>query len=85
VQHYDLGVVIGILAIVLTIPLSLVANLMTPSIKNWWAARSTASLRKRIDKLENQLAEYEQYTEMSEEGELIMIAGCVPHSFLTLE
>jgi hypothetical protein len=47
---------------------------MTPSIKNWWAARSIASLRERIDRLENQLAEYKQCTELSEEGDLIMIA-----------
>ena len=46
------GLVIGIVALILAFPLSLLANIVTPSIKNWWAERSVKSLKKRIVKLE---------------------------------
>src|SRR5438445_11974470 len=67
--HRDLGwwgFVISIIALISAYPLSLLANLTTPSLKNWWAERSTASLTKRIGKLEAQLAGCMQYQALSE-------------------
>ncbi len=53
--HRDLGwwgFVISIIALLGAYPLSLLVNLTSPALKNWWAERSIASIRKRIDKLE---------------------------------
>lgn len=49
------GLAIGIAAIVLTIPLSMIGNMLTPRFLNWWAERSISSMRKRIAKLEKEL------------------------------
>ena len=60
--HHDLGwwgFVLAVLALLIAYPLSLLANLTSPFIKNWWAERSVTSIRKRIDKLERQLQDYE--------------------------
>jgi hypothetical protein len=59
-----LGVVLGVLAGYF---LSVLANLTSPSLKNWWAERSKKSTKKRIEKLEAQLAELtEKYPELDE-------------------
>ncbi len=50
------GVIIGIIALVLAYPLSLLANITSPRLQNWWAARSRRSLAARIKVLESQLA-----------------------------
>jgi hypothetical protein len=50
------GFWISILALLGAYPLSLLANLTSPRIQNWWAARSRASLEKRIAQLEAALA-----------------------------
>lgn len=62
-MHHDLGwwgVVLSIAALVLMIPASMVANLLTPLLANWIATSSKRSLDNRIAKLEKQLAELEQ-------------------------
>lgn len=62
-MHHDLGwwgVVLSIAALVLMIPASMVANLLTPLLANWIATSSKKSLDNRIAKLERQLAELEQ-------------------------
>jgi hypothetical protein len=67
--HHDLawwGVFLGALALVLMFPANIVANLVTPKLKNWWAERSVASTRERLEKLKKQLADYEQHPELSE-------------------
>lgn len=67
--HRDLawwGVFLGALALLLMFPANIVANLVTPKLKNWWSERSAASTRKRIEKLEKELASSEQYKELSE-------------------
>jgi hypothetical protein len=64
--HHDLawwGVFLGGLALVLMFPANIVANLVPPKLKNWWAERSVASTRERIEKLKKQLADYEQHRE----------------------
>ncbi len=50
---------IGIAALLLAFPLGIASNLMAPKVQNWWALRSIASLKKRIEKLEKRLAEVE--------------------------
>jgi hypothetical protein len=48
---HDLGTLLAIVALILMYPVSLVANLSTPWIRDWWSARSLASLTERRDKL----------------------------------
>jgi hypothetical protein len=38
--------------------LEVLAHITAPKWKNWWAERSAAATRKRIEKLEKQLADY---------------------------
>jgi hypothetical protein len=67
--HHDLtwwAFVLSVVALVGTYPLSLLANLTSPAIKNWWAERSAASTRKRIEKLEKELRECETYPLLGE-------------------
>ena len=40
---------------ILTIPLSIVANLLTPKLKDWWASRSINSLKVRIEDKKNEI------------------------------
>jgi HAMP domain-containing protein len=61
------GIVLAIAAILLTFPLSLLANLLTPKIRNWWAERSITSLQQRIGALENQLAKMKSHTLLSDD------------------
>jgi hypothetical protein len=75
--HKDLGwwgFVISITALLGAYPISLVANLTSPAVKNWWSERSKASLQERIAKLEGQLAEYQQYPTLSEAEDYILRA-----------
>jgi hypothetical protein len=61
--HKDLGwwgFVIAIVTLILAYPVDVLAHLTSPMLKNWWAERSVASLEKRIEKLDKQLADYEQ-------------------------
>lgn len=75
--HHDLAwwaFVLSLAALVGAYPLSLLANLTSPAIENWWAERSVASTRKRIGRLEKQLVEYEQFQELGELEELVLKA-----------
>jgi len=42
-------------------PVSLLANLTTPKLRNWWAERSRKSLELRIERLKATLAEAEKF------------------------
>jgi hypothetical protein len=68
--HHDAawwGLVLAIVGLALLLPASILANLLTPMLKNWWAERSVASTRKRIAKLEEELAQaVAEYPEPSE-------------------
>ena len=62
--HHDLGLwgfVVAVVALVLTFPLSLAANLMTPRIRKWWDERSLAALREGIARRENELLQISKY------------------------
>jgi hypothetical protein len=67
------GIVLAIAAIVLAFPLSLLANLLTPKIRNWLAQRSAAGLRQRIAELEQELKMMETYDLLEECQEIIMV------------
>jgi hypothetical protein len=66
-MHHDLGwwgFVLAVIALAMAYPLNVFANLTSPVLKNWWAERSTASMRKRIVVLEKQLDDSQQYEEL---------------------
>jgi hypothetical protein len=76
--HKDLGwwaFVISVVALVLVYPLEVLAHITAPWWKNWWAERSIASTRKRIDKLEKLLADNEQRYKVLSEGEDYILNG----------
>lgn len=76
--HKDLGwwaFVISIVSLVLVYPLEVLAHITAPRWKNWWAERSTASTRKRIDKLERQLADNERTYEVLSVAEDRILKG----------
>jgi hypothetical protein len=49
---------IGIIALLLAIPLSVLANLLTPTVKNWLALRSRKRLLYRLAVIEDRLARF---------------------------
>jgi phosphate/sulfate permease len=76
-MHHDLawwGTFLAVVALVLMLPVSIAANILTPILKNWWAERSDASTQKRIESIEKQLADYEQYAELSEGVDYVLMA-----------
>ena len=75
--HHDRdwwALVISVIALVGAYPLSLLANLTSPSLKNWWAERSVAAIKARIQQLEKQLEDYEKYKELTEGEDYILRA-----------
>lgn len=66
------GFWIGILAILLAYPLALLANVTSPRIENWWAARSAKALRERISHLERRLAFIKRQELLSEYEEIVL-------------
>jgi len=75
--HHDASwwaLALAILALILMLPVNLLANFMTPILKNWWAERSAAATRTLIEALEKQLVDHEQYKEMSEGEDYILMA-----------
>ena len=57
----DTGFWIGIL---LAVPLAIVANLLTPKVQSWLAARGATKIAKRHDKLR---AEYKKVCELKDD------------------
>ena len=68
------GIILAIAAILLAFPLSLLANLVTPAIRNWWANRSVATLKIRLATLERDLQKRQSYPLFSEGEETILLA-----------
>ena len=65
--HHDAAwwaLVLAIVALVLMLPVNLLANFMTPILKNWWAGRSLKTLDQRIGKLEKWLASFWRETQI---------------------
>jgi hypothetical protein len=67
------GFVFGATALVLAVPLTIIGNVLTPKLLNWWASRSIISTQKRITSLERQLSKYEIfYKELSDTEDWIL-------------
>jgi len=70
------GVALALVALVLMLPASLLANFLTPLLLplllNWAATWNRTSLEKRIAKLENQWAKFEKYTPIDEVQERLL-------------
>ena len=66
------GLVLAIAALVLMIPANIASSVLTPILLNWLASWSSASLEKRIKKLENRLAELEKEPAIDEVQENIL-------------
>jgi hypothetical protein len=64
--------VLSIAALVLMIPASILANFLTPTFVNWLLSRSKKSLDKRIARLEQRLADLEQFPTISEAEDHIL-------------
>ena len=47
--------VLSLAALLLVIPLAVVANILTPTVKNWWASTSERRLSERIEKVKKEL------------------------------
>ena len=60
------GLIFSVAALVLAFPLSLLANLLTPKLRNWWAERSVKTLSARINQLEWELMDAERFPMMTE-------------------
>jgi hypothetical protein len=48
------SLIIAVVTLVLTVPLNMAANLASPKVKDWWAARSTKALNSRLEILRTQ-------------------------------
>ncbi len=68
------GLILSVAALIGAFPLSLLANLATPGIRNWWAERSISSLGRRIVALERELEEIEKTPVISDGEERILRA-----------
>ena len=64
-MHWD--IILALVLFILSIPVGVCSNLITPKVKDWWAARSRSSLAKRIRKLET---EREEMTAIPEDSAL---------------
>jgi hypothetical protein len=70
---HDTATWLAIAALILAVPLSVVGNLLTPILRNWWAQRSVASLQKRIAELEGLVSDMGKNTPLSEVEEAILL------------
>jgi len=78
--HHDLGwwgFWVGLAAIFFSYPLSLFANLTSPTIKNWWSVRSEAAIRNRLEGLTDLLAYKERHYQVITETEEIILKGII--------
>jgi hypothetical protein len=91
--HKDLGwwgVVVGIACLVLTVPLNILANFLTPKLRVWWTIRSLGSGTKKLNQLINLAKRLEGEPELSHsatstlEGQKTLLWGgfCTGYSLL---
>jgi len=71
-RPHDLATFLAIVALVLMYPVSLVANLSKPMLRDWWATRSQASLIKRHSALLKQRDELRDVPVVDEGADLIL-------------
>lgn len=71
------SLIIGIAALILSIPMAVFANMVSPAILNWFAQWSDASLRRRITKLETELAKRESECPIISETDDHLLKGVI--------
>jgi hypothetical protein len=49
------GLMIGVLALLLAVPLAVIANLLTPRVRDWYSTSSRSRIRKRLTEIESRL------------------------------
>lgn len=78
------GLVLGIAALMLAVPLSMIGNILTPVFLNWGVQISEAGLRREIAKKEARLADYEKNYELltPTEDHLLLALGHVTRLIL---
>jgi hypothetical protein len=67
--HHDASwwaLILAILALLLMLPVNLLANFMTPLLKDWWAGRSVNALTERISRLQSNLSALEKSSVLTE-------------------
>ena len=69
------GVVLALTSLILMFPAAIFANIITPKLQNWWAQRSAASLQRRIEKLEKELADWEKNYDLLPVTEEFLLRG----------
>ncbi len=75
----DVNWLVSLLA---SIPLSILANLLTPRLKNWWGRQSLSRSRHRISQLESDLARIAKYASSASELSLFLSASILRFLFL---
>lgn len=79
------GIALAIAAIILTIPLTIIGNLITSAIRNWWAERSSpAKLAVRISFLEYEFDRLMHEPALSDAEQQILVALGVLGFLVTL-
>jgi hypothetical protein len=68
------GVLIALVAILLAIPLSVLANLLTPKVQRWWGTTSRSRKIKRMENLKNEL---ERIASLRITERLLLIAASI--------
>lgn len=66
------GIILAIAALVLAFPLTVIGNLVTPKIRNWWAKRSVSTLEARIAKLKAELSKMDGVVPFSREHAFLL-------------
>jgi hypothetical protein len=66
------GFILSLATIVLMYPVGLLINMTTPIVQNWVATRTKQSLVKRIERLENELAELEKIPPIDEVQDYVL-------------
>jgi hypothetical protein len=54
-----ISLMIGVLALLLAVPLAVIANLLTPKVQRWYATTSRAAMRARIAEIDEKLKQLE--------------------------
>jgi H+/gluconate symporter-like permease len=74
VQDFFVQPINWVVALVLAIPVGIIANLLTNPLRNWWARRSASRAERRSRELEQHLRSIEAMTQSSRELGLTLAA-----------
>jgi hypothetical protein len=71
------GLIVGGAALILTFPLSLLANIATPHLRDWWAERSTRSANVLLVSLYRTLHDYEKNYPLVDPSLILIMQGAL--------